>query len=419
MITLGVIGMTMPTHLTTLSVNGQQSSACKSAADLGVVRELSRPDTSPAGAYIHIPFCFHKCHYCDFYSLVENRGREAAFLLRLVDELRIVGGYLKQPLRTIFFGGGTPTLLDTSLWQDLLRAINHHLPIANDAEITVEANPETVRPDLMDVLSRGGVNRISIGAQSFQPAHLKALERWHEPENVKRAVVLAQEGGITNINIDLIFAIPGQTLNDWLKDLDTALSLNPSHLSCYGLTYEPNTPLTEKLRQGRIKKADEELEADMYEATRKKLTEAGYEQYEISNWAKPDCQCQHNLMYWNNKNWWPFGPSASGHINGLRWKNVPHLGEYLKATDLPSVIDVEQLDEDGQVGEALMLGLRLTQGIKLVELDALLSKGKRGKERFCVIDQHTQSGLLEKTAERIRFTAKGQLLADSVLCDLI
>ena len=297
MITLGVIGMTMPTHLTTLSVNGQQSSACKSAADLGVVRELSRPDTSPAGAYIHIPFCFHKCHYCDFYSLVENRGREAAFLLRLVDELRIVGGYLKQPLRTIFFGGGTPTLLDTSLWQDLLRAINHHLPIANDAEITVEANPETVRPDLMDVLSRGGVNRISIGAQSFQPAHLKALERWHEPENVKRAVVLAQEGGITNINIDLIFAIPGQTLNDWLKDLDTALSLNPSHLSCYGLTYEPNTPLTEKLRQGRIKKADEELEADMYEATRKKLTEAGYEQYEISNWAKPDCQCQHNLMY--------------------------------------------------------------------------------------------------------------------------
>ncbi|MCH8823095.1 MAG: radical SAM family heme chaperone HemW [Planctomycetes bacterium] len=411
--------MTMPTHLTTLSINGQQSSAYKSTADLGIVRELYSPDASPAGAYIHIPFCFHKCHYCDFYSLVENRGREAAFVARLVDELRIIGGYLKQPLRTIFFGGGTPTLLETSLWQDLLRAINQHLPIAQNAEITVEANPETVRPDLMDLLAKGGINRISIGAQSFQPDHLKALERWHDPENVKRAIVLAQESGITNINIDLIFAIPGQTLNDWLTDLDTAISLSPSHLSCYGLTYEPNTPLTEKLRQGRIIRVDEDLEAEMYEATRKKLTEAGYEQYEISNWAKPHYQCQHNLMYWNNKNWWAFGPSASGHINGLRWKNVPHLGEYLKATDLPSIIDVEKLDEDGQVGEALMLGLRLTQGIKLIDLDALLLKGKQGKERLCVIDQHTQSGLLEKTADRIRFTAKGQLLADSVLSDLI
>lgn len=409
----------MPTHLTTLSINGQQSSVYETAADLGIVRELNRPDASPAGAYIHIPFCFHKCHYCDFYSLVENRGREAAFVARLVDELRIIGGYLKQPLQTIFFGGGTPTLLETSLWQDLLRAINQHLPIAQNAEITVEANPETVRPDLMEVLSKGGINRISIGAQSFQPDHLKALERWHDPENVKRAIVLAQESGITNINIDLIFAIPGQTLNDWLIDLDTAISLSPSHLSCYGLTYEPNTPLTEKLRQGRIIRVDEDLEAEMYEATRKKLTEAGYEQYEISNWAKPNYQCQHNLMYWNNKNWWAFGPSASGHINGLRWKNVPHLGEYLKASDLPLIIDVEKLDEDGQVGEALMLGLRLTQGIKLIELDALLLKGKQGKERLCVIDQHTQSGLLEKTADRIRFTAKGQLLADSVLSDLI
>lgn len=411
--------MTMPTHLTTLSINGQQSSAYKSTADLGIVRELYRPDTSPVAAYIHIPFCFHKCHYCDFYSLVESRGREAAFVARLVDELRIVGGYLRQPLQTIFFGGGTPTLLETSLWQDLLRAINQHLPIAQNAEITVEANPETVRADLMDVLAKGGINRISIGAQSFQPDHLKALERWHEPENVKRAIVLAQESGITNINIDLIFAIPGQTLSDWLIDLDTALSLTPSHLSCYGLTYEPNTPLTEKLRQGRIKRVDEDLEAQMYEATREKLTEAGYEQYEISNWAKPNYQCQHNLMYWNNKNWWPFGPSASGHINGLRWKNIPHLGEYLKATDFPLIIDVEKLDEDGQVGEALMLGLRLTQGIKLIDLDALLLKGKQGKERLCVIDQHTQSGLLEKTADRIRFTAKGQLLADSVLSDLI
>lgn len=411
--------MTGPTYLTTLSITSQQPSASQTAADLGIVRELCRPDAAPAGAYVHIPFCFHKCHYCDFYSLVESRGREAAFVHRLVDELRIVGGNLSQPLQTIFFGGGTPTLLETSLWQALLSAINHHLPIAKNAEITVEANPETVRPDLMDLLANGGVNRISIGAQSFQSTHLKALERWHEPKNVKRAIVFAQASGISNFSLDLIFAIPGQTLSDWLTDLDTAISLGPTHLSCYGLTYEPNTPLTEKLRQGRIKRVDEDLEAEMYEATREKLTEAGYEQYEISNWAKPDYQCQHNLLYWENKNWWPFGPSAAGHINGLRWKNLPHLGDYLKATDLPLITDVEKLDEDGQAGEALMLGLRLTKGIRLNELDSLLLKGNRGKERTDVIDQYIQSSLLEKTAEHLRFTAKGQLLADSVLSDLI
>lgn len=411
--------MTTPTHLTTLDINSKQLSVSKTAVDLGIVRELSNENTTLAGAYIHIPFCFHKCHYCDFYSFVENRGREAAFVLRLVDELRIIGGYLKQPLQTIFFGGGTPTLLDTRLWQDLLVAINDYLPIAKTAEITVEANPETVRPDLMDTLAKGGINRISIGAQSFAPTHLKALERWHDPENVERAIVLAQQSGITNISLDLIFAIPGQSLIDWLNDLDIAISLNPTHLSCYGLTYESNTPLAEKLRQGKINRVKEDIEAQMYEATREKLVDAGYEQYEISNWAKPNCQCQHNLLYWKNKNWWPFGPSASGHINGIRWKNIPHIGEYLKAHNLPSITDVEKLNEDGQVGEVLMLGLRLTEGMKITELDALFLKGRRGKERSETIDNYIQSGLLEKTTGRIRFTLKGQLLADSVLSDLI
>lgn len=411
--------MTLPTHLTTLDINIKQPSASQTAMDLGIVRELCSEDATLEGAYIHIPFCFHKCHYCDFYSLVENRGRESSFVLRLVDELRIIGGNIKQPLQTIFFGGGTPTLLETNLWQDLLAAINDYLPIANNAEITVEANPETVRPDLMATLAKGGINRISIGAQSFATDQLKALERWHEPENVKRAIDLAQESGITNINLDLIFAIPGQSLSNWLSDLDMAISLNPTHLSCYGLTYEPNTPLTKKLHQGKIKRTDEDIEAQMYEATREKLTDAGYEQYEISNWAKPNYQCQHNLLYWNNKNWWPFGPSASGHINGIRWKNIPRIGEYLKAPELPFITDIEKLDEDGQVGEVLMLGLRLTDGIDTDSLKILLLKGNRGEERTKTIDKYIQSGLLEKTAGRIRFTQRGQLLADSVLSDLI
>ncbi len=370
------------------------------------------------GVYVHIPFCFHKCHYCDFYSIVDPR-RPQAFVRRLIEEVTAISAYVRAPLETIFIGGGTPTLLPVDLLADLLGAIADRLPRRPDAEFTVEANPETVTAPLVEVLAEGGVNRVSIGAQSFDPRHLKALERWHEPASVERSVDLVRSAGIDNINLDLIFAIPGQTLGDWLADLDEALRLEPSHLSCYGLMYEPNTPLTARLRAGRIRRVDDELEAAMYEATLDRLAGAGFEHYEISNWARPGRRCRHNLLYWTNRQWWPLGPSAAGHVAGTRWKNVPNLGAYLKHRPWPPIQDVERLDDDGRAGEELMLGLRLIDGIARDRLEALLALGRRGGERAAAIEGHVDGGRLEERGGRLRLTRTGLLLADSVLADLV
>ena len=370
----------------------------------------------PRGLYMHVPFCVHKCHYCDFYSLVETgpESRQPAFTDRLIEEIRATAPGLERPLETIFVGGGTPTLLAPDLWARLLRAIAQYLPLASDLEFTVEANPETITAPLLEVLAGGGVNRLSLGAQSFNRTTLKTLERRHDPATVRRGVRLARSAGITNINLDLIFGIPGQDLDGWRIDLETAIALDPVHLSCYGLMYEPNTPLTARLRAGAIQRVDEDTEAEMYETTCDMLEAVGYEQYEISNWALPGRACRHNLLYWRNESWWPMGPAAAGHVNGVRWKNVPRLSEYLKVGPLPPITDVEELDEDGRVGEILMLGLRLNEGISQARLPGLLAGG-----RAEIVRRHVASGLLEHREGRLRFTRRGRLLADTVLADLL
>jgi oxygen-independent coproporphyrinogen-3 oxidase len=222
--------------------------------------------------YVHVPFCFHKCHYCDFYSLVDNRDRQAAFVERLEHELAAQAPLTQgQPLHTIFFGGGTPSLLRVDLWKRLLAFLNTTFDLSaihrGVGEFTVECNPETVTPELMATLRAGGVDRISLGAQSFNPAHLKTLERWHDPANVARAIALARDAGIARQSIDLIFGIPGQTLADWTSDLEHAIALQTEHLSCYNLTYEPNTAMTARLKRGEFAAADEDVEVEMYETT--------------------------------------------------------------------------------------------------------------------------------------------------------
>lgn len=371
------------------------------------------------GAYIHVPFCFHKCHYCDFYSFVESRGREPAFLRRLIQELGAFRERFNVEVDTIFIGGGTPTLLSVELWRELLASLHCFLPLRDGGEFTVEANPETVTSELAAMLAAGGVNRISIGAQSFDPVHLKTLERWHDPRNVGRSVELMRSAGIRNLNLDLIFGIPGQTIGEWEADLESALSLEPDHMSCYSLMYEPNTPLTQKLKAGAIQRVDEDLEASMYERTMDTLATHGFEHYEISNWARPGARCRHNLTYWENRNWWAFGPSASGHVDGVRWKSVPRLADYLDSTPWPRVVDVEQLDEDGRIGEELMLRLRLLDGISCCELEALLACGKRSGVRSTSVERHMKSGLLERADGRVRLTRRGLLLADSVLASVL
>ncbi len=411
--------MPAPTQLTTFAQTLPRTTPPRTVADLDILGDLSSTAAVPQGIYCHVPFCFHKCHYCDFYSLVDRRDRQPAFVQRLTDELGVAGQHLTRPLSTVFFGGGTPTLLATTHWRTLMDALRDNLLLAPGCEFTVEANPETVRPDLLEVLVDGGVNRLSIGAQSFRPESLKALERWHDPANVQRSVELARQAGIHNINIDLIFAIPGQSLDDWLADLDTALSLDPTHLSCYGLTYEPTTPMAAKVQSGLVKPIENEIEAQMYEATTDRLEAAGFEHYEISNWARPGYRCRHNLMYWENKNWWPFGPSAAGHIQGTRWRNAPRLDDYLTVKPWPPICDVERLDVDGRIGEELMLRLRLIDGIALDRLDELLTSGLRGAERTAAIQRHIDGGLLQRDCGRLRLTRPGLLLADVVLADLV
>lgn len=369
------------------------------------------------GAYVHVPFCFHKCHYCDFYSLVETRGREPAFVERLLKEMKAFHQQFDAEVETIFIGGGTPTLLAVELWLKLLDGIHTFVPLRGGGEFTVEANPETVTRELADVLVEGGVNRISIGAQSFNPAHLKTLERWHDPANVGRSVEVLRGAGVENINLDLIFGIPGQTLAEWESDLEAALLLQPEHVSAYSLMYEPNTPLTQKLKSGAIQRIDEDLEAAMFERSIDVLCDRGFEHYEISNWARKGGRCRHNLIYWENRNWWAFGPSASGHVDGVRWKNVPRLGDYLESDVWPPVTDVERLDEDARVGEELMLRLRLVEGIPTGELERMLARG-RGERRE-IIKDHINSGLLELSGRRLRLTRRGLLLADSVMSSLL
>ena len=221
------------------------------------------------------PSVSHKCHYCDFYSIVDSLDRQEAFVERIEEELSLVGPRIAEPLASVFIGGGTPTLLRIDLLARLLAVVGRHLPLAGECEWTVEANPETVDEAVACTLRAGGVTRASIGCQSFHPELLAMLERHHDPENVPRAVDHLRTAGFKSINLDLIMGIPGSSLEQWCEDLEAALALGPQHLSCYGLQYEPNTPLTKKLQLGRVQRIDDAIEASMYEHTCKRLTEAG------------------------------------------------------------------------------------------------------------------------------------------------
>lgn len=373
------------------------------------------------GLYVHVPFCFHKCHYCDFYSFVDREGRTGEYLARLAHDVTWTLARVEGEIETVFVGGGTPTLLSA----EELRAFTAEIrrfPLARNVEWTVEANPETIDLEKAHVLKDAGVNRVSIGAQSFEPRHLKTLERWHDPANVARAAGYLREAGITNFNLDLIFGIPGQTLAEWRSDLARALEIGPEHLSCYGLTYEANTAMTKRLERGEFEPCDDGLEAEMYEATVEMLAAHGFTRYEVSNFARAGRACQHNLVYWRNESWWALGPSASGSIAGTRFKVVPRLGDWLARgaaeDDSAPVVDVEGPDLARNTSEALMLGLRLAEGVSgELERRAIALEPARAK----VIARAIADGLLERdlAADRLRFTARGMILANEVLVQLV
>lgn len=391
--------------------------------------------------YIHVPFCFHKCHYCDFYSFVDTQDRQTEFVDRLLDELSVLaraarlGRGERPPLRSVFVGGGTPSLLRVDLWRRLLAALRAGFDLSPidraGGEFTVECNPETVTPELMATLAGGGVNRVSVGAQSFQPAHLKTLERWHDPANVGRALELAAQAGIARRSIDLIFAIPGQSLADWDRDLDEALALRPAveHLSAYALTYEPNTAMTRRLQRGEFVRAADDLEADMYERAVERLAGAGLRRYEVSNFAaSPAAQSLHNLAYWRCESWLAAGPSASGHVavgaaGGHRWKNVPRLSDWsagvASSGGYAPIVDHEPPDPRRALAERLMMGIRLSEGVDGAGALAAASPLGASTRLADAVRRQVDFGLLTTHDDRWRLTDRGFLQCDGVAAALM
>ena len=374
--------------------------------------------------YLHVPFCFHKCHYCDFYSIADcdeaTGDKQARFTDALTREIRHWGGdrggHAPPRPTTVFVGGGTPTLLRPELWSRLLAALREAGMLDRVEEFTVEANPETLTPDLLKTLTAGGVNRLSIGAQTFQPRLLKALERWHDPASVPRAVELARAAGVDNVNLDLIFAVPGQRLDELDADLDAVLALAPEHVSSYGLTYEPNTTLGMKLKLGRVHAVDEDRELAMYRRVIERLGGAGFEHYETSNFARPGRRCEHNLRYWRSANYLGLGPSASSHVDGRRWKNEAHLGRYVRGCPTPPRVDEEALTETQRIGERLMLGLRLREG---VDLGFIRDHIDGDAPRAAAIADLRERGYLEYAGDRLRLTDKALPVADAVIAAVL
>jgi oxygen-independent coproporphyrinogen-3 oxidase len=415
---------------TAITVKGQ----CGSAR-----APLSDPHTPARSLYIHVPFCFHKCHYCDFYSFVDSQDRQAAFVDTLQLELRRLADHAGSPrssspeLDTLFVGGGTPSLLRPELWDRILATLDELFHTrargrSGAMEFTIECNPETVTPELMAIYAAGGVNRVSVGAQSFNEKHLKTLERWHDPANVTRALELARDAGIARRSIDLIFGIPGQTIDDWHADLDRALALANApgldHLSCYALTYEPNTAMTARLQRGDFTPTDDDTETRMYQDTVSRLREAGFSRYEVSNYACSDASaCRHNLAYWRHDQWLAAGPSASAFIAGHRWKNVPRLADWLDAVNASGgyapIVDHETPDALRLLAERLMTGLRLAEG---VDAAAILSHAERHACDEAVMRcarTHADAGMLELSDARWTPTDRGFLFADAIAADFM
>lgn len=372
---------------------------------------------APRSAYIHVPFCVHRCGYCDF-TLVAGRDELMADFLKATEmELSQVEG--RPTLDTLFFGGGTPTHLPPDSLRKLFELVRSRFELAADAEFSVEGNPADLSDATLDVLVEAGVNRLSLGAQSFDEATLKMLERDHSGGDISECLARAR-GRISNISLDLIFAVPGQSLNLWRATLDQAIALQPTHLSTYGLTFEKGTAFWTRREHGELTQADEELEREMYGLAMDRLDEAGLAQYEISSFARPGFRCRHNQVYWNGGEFFGFGPGAASYRNGSRILNHRSVTTWLKRVlaGESGVGETETLSQEDRARELLVLGLRQTDGIEAAEFErqsGLALRSLVGDSLPRLVEQ----GLLEEADNRFRLTREGRFLADSVAGDLL
>jgi oxygen-independent coproporphyrinogen III oxidase len=338
------------------------------------------------------------------------------YLCALRAELASLG--TPQPIRTLFFGGGTPSYLPHHLLETLLRDVRAWLPLEDDHEFSVEANPGDLDADKVALLAEFGVNRISLGVQSFQPRLLQTLERTHRPEDVPRSVALLRER-FANYSLDLIFGVPGQTLAHWQDDMERALALGPPHLATYGLTYEKGTRLWKQQRQGQLHALDEETELAFYNSAMDRLAEAGFEHYEISNFARPGYRCRHNEVYWANEAHFGFGVGAARYVDGVRELNTRDLAGYLRRARAgqPAAFQSEKLEPRGGALETAAIQLRRAEGIERAAfqaqtgfaLDELLA------EKLVALVEH---GLLQELGASIHLTRRGKCVADMVICEL-
>jgi oxygen-independent coproporphyrinogen-3 oxidase len=370
----------------------------------------------PIGWYVHLPFCHSKCGYCDFYSL----PTQPEWIDRLVDSVgrEIVDRHPGRPVRSIFVGGGTPTVLPAEALSAVLKVI----PRPNDprVEFTVEANPSSADELKLDLLRSAGVNRVSFGAQSFFPDELAVLERLHDPVHIAEGVHQARRAGFENVNLDLIYGIPGQTVERWLESLARAVDLGVDHIACYSLMYEEGTALTKRRRQGLVNPCDEEREAEMFERTIEVLGRAGYGQYEISNFARPGRECAHNLIYWRNEEYVGVGPSAVSFIEGVRTKNVPDVRRYAEGILAgESVVgERETLSPEDHARETAIQMLRMLDGIGVAAFGR--DTGFDPMTLFAeAIERFVASGHLIVADGNIRLSAAGLPVANRVMIEFL
>lgn len=381
--------------------------------------------------YVHVPFCSSRCGYCDFNTYIspdlgpgashDSYADTAIKELEFAADAMEKSGVEPKPLHSVFFGGGTPTLLQSSDLTRILKRADQLFGIQDAAEITTEANPDSLSREAVQGLADGGFNRISMGMQSSVSHVLQVLERTHNPVNVDAAAGWIREAGL-DMSLDLIFGTPGESLQDWERSLDAVLALQPNHVSAYGLIVEEGTKLAAQIRRGVYPNTDPDDQADKYLLTEERLGAAGYRWYEISNWAHDPNdegihQSQHNLAYWRDQDWWGIGPGAHSHMAGLRWWNAKHPAAYASRIldNMSPAIGQEIPDDDARLLEKIMLGVRLAEGL---DLDVLAAQDSRAAEQAqreakVLADQ----GMIEPTAlERgtIVPTLKGRLLDDAI-----
>lgn len=375
--------------------------------------------------YIHIPYCVKRCGYCDFNTYTPGElkpGSDIAqvsngYIDLLIQEGKIARSEVKttKPIETIFFGGGTPTLMEPADLGRVLKSLEADFGFASNIEITIEANPDTVSREKLADLREVGINRISFGMQSAVPHVLAVLDRTHNPENVIKATTWAREVGFEQVSADLIYGAPGESLKDWETTIDAALALPITHISAYALIVESGTKLAAQVKRGEVTIPEDDQTADKYLMADEKFRKAGFNWYELSNWAKPEGECRHNIAYWEGADWWGLGPGAHSHLNGKRFWNVKHPTAYrerLEAKQSP-IMDSEQLTLEEMESERVMLEIRLPRGLEkssltstsLARLESYLTGGQISQEQW---DQG-----------RISLTISGRLMADRIVREIL